>query len=56
MGAKIAHFGSDPGMIRSRSTITKMKPISSQSAPMSAPSRKSAMFTAMIVGMLLKLK
>ena len=56
IGAKIAHLGSDAGMIRSRITITRMKPISSQSAPMSAPSSKSAMFTAITVGMLLKLK
>ena len=45
-----------PGMIRSRIRITKMNPISSQSAPMSALSRKSAIFTAATVGMLLKLK
>ena len=33
-----------------------MNPISSHSAPMSALSRKSAIFTATTVGMLLKLK
>ena len=35
-GAKIAHFGMTPGMIMSSRTITRMKPMSSGSAPMSA--------------------
>ena len=56
MGAKIAHFGTTPGMMMSRIAITRMNRISSQIAPMSARSSRSPIFTATTVGMLLKLK
>ena len=56
MGAKIAHFGTTPGMMMSSSAITRMNRISSQIAPMSARSRTSAIFTAITVGMFEKLK
>ena len=34
IGAKIAHFGTSPGMMKSSSTITRIIPISSGRAPM----------------------
>src|SRR5262245_42253513 len=55
-GAKIAHFGMAPVIIRSSAPTTRTKPISNGSAPSPAVSRASPIFTAAIVARLLKVK
>jgi hypothetical protein len=50
-GAKIAHLGSSPGMMMSRIAMTITNPMSSQSGPMFAASRTSAIATEITVGM-----
>ena len=56
IGARIAHFAIAAGMIRSTTIVTTTKPMSSQTAPMSARSSRSPSFTAATWAMLEKLK
>ena len=56
IGARIAHFAIAAGMTRSTIIVTMMKPISSQTAPMSIDSSTSPSCTAATWAMLEKLK
>ena len=56
IGARIAHFAIAAGITRSTIIVTMMKPISSQTAPMSIDSSTSPSDTAATSAMLEKLK
>ena len=56
IGARIAHLAIAAGMIRSTTIVTRMKPISSQTAPMSTSSSTSPSCTAATCAMFEKLK